>query len=203
MRHHSTIAWLALALAIGSTPAADAQGVDEERAAEVKAGFLVNFIRYTNWPQSSFSAPDSPIRVVVIGSELVAENLERISDRAGPIAGGRGIDITAMESLEEMSSAERDAIVDTLRHSHLVYVAEESERASERASDLLKSLVGHDVLTVGDGTSFAPAGGMIGLWRDGERIVFDANPEAIRKSRLAVSARVLKLAHIVETGGGQ
>jgi hypothetical protein len=199
VRHPSTIACLLLALAIGSGTAADAQGVDPERVAEVKAGFLVNFIRYTNWPATSFSGPDSPVRVAVIGGELVAENLERISERAGPIAGGRGIAVTAMDSLEEMSGAERDTIGETLRESHLVYVAEESARAA----DLVKSLAGHDVLTVGDGTGFAPAGGMIGLWRDGERIVFDANPEAIRRSRLAVSARVLKLAHIVQTGGGR
>jgi hypothetical protein len=43
---------------------------------------------------------------------------------------------------------------------------------------------------------------MIGLWRDGERVVFDANPRAIRAGGIAMSARVLKLARLVETVGG-
>jgi YfiR/HmsC-like len=39
---------------------------------------------------------------------------------------------------------------------------------------------------------------MLGLVPRGQRIVFDANPRAIQASGLQVSAKVLKLAHIVE-----
>jgi hypothetical protein len=41
---------------------------------------------------------------------------------------------------------------------------------------------------------------MIGLREAGSRIVFDANPEVIRRSRLRVSARVLRLARVVGPG---
>ena len=53
------------------------------------------------------------------------------------------------------------------------------------------------MLTVGDAPGFARDGGMLGLVQQGSRIVFDANPTAIRVSGLQVSSKVLKLARIV------
>jgi len=55
------------------------------------------------------------------------------------------------------------------------------------------------VLTVGDATGFAAAGGMLGLVRVQEHLAFEANPEAIHDARLLVSAKVLKLARIRRT----
>jgi hypothetical protein len=43
---------------------------------------------------------------------------------------------------------------------------------------------------------FTQSGGMIGLVRRSDSIVFEANPVAIRNSRLMLSAKVLKLARI-------
>jgi hypothetical protein len=66
--------------------------------------------------------------------------------------------------------------------------------------DLIEALEAKGVLTVGDLPGFAEAGGMIGLRLDDNRVVFDANPVVIRRSRVRVSARVLQLATIVGAG---
>ena len=64
----------------------------------------------------------------------------------------------------------------------------------------LAPLAGQPVLTVGDQAGFNAAGGMIELVSVAGRIVFQANPAAIRNAGLVVSAKVLKLARAVEAG---
>ena len=177
-----------LAGALAVIVPARAQDLDARQLAEVKAGFVLNFIRYTTWPEESFDGPDAPLRVVVLGDAAVAETLQAIASRAGAVSSGRRVTVDRIlfSSVDELLSA------------HVVYIGDSSDHAT---MELLERLAGHDVLVVGDGREFAAAGGMIGIWRDGERLVFDANPEAIRATRIVVSARVLKLARLVETGG--
>ncbi len=55
------------------------------------------------------------------------------------------------------------------------------------------------MLTVSDVPGFAQSGGMLGLVRRSGSIVFEANPVAIRNSRLMLSAKVLKLARITRS----
>ena len=64
-------------------------------------------------------------------------------------------------------------------------------------ADQVATLAGHAVLTVGTEPGFTMLGGMIGLREEGRRIAFDANPSAIRQSRVVVSARVLQLARVL------
>jgi hypothetical protein len=59
---------------------------------------------------------------------------------------------------------------------------------------VLSDLARLPVLTVSDTDAFIANGGMLGLVRLDRRIVFEANPGAIRNAGLMVSAKVLKLA---------
>ena len=189
-----------LVLALCCAASRRGQGVDPEKLAQVKAAFVVNFVRYTTWPAATFDGPTSPFRVAVTGGDAVAYFLEEIARRTGAVAGGRGLLIERVEVPPDLGDDERAAILERLRGSHVVYVGWPE---GAPAMDLLSGLAGQDVLTVGDAPGFAASGGMIGLRRDGERVVFDANPDVIRASGLAVSARVLRLATIVASGGGQ
>lgn len=192
---------IAAALAtVVAAPPGRAQEVDPKRLAEVKAGFLLNFVRYTTWPEERLGAAGSPYRVVVIASPAVADQLEAIVRRSKATADDRGIEVTRIESVDRLSDDRRSEAIDSLLRSHAVFVGDAA--ADRAAMTLLPRLAAAGVLTVGDGAGFASGGGMIGLWRDGTRVVFDVNAEVIRSSPLVVSARVLKLARLVETGGG-
>ena len=160
--------------------------------AEVKAAYIVNFLRYTEWPANSFSDDEAPISVAVIGDDDVAEALRDIAARSGEV-GGRLIEVRSPR-LPGRRLRETDDVLDELRSAHAVYVMEPDE---ERAVALVEALGGYDVLTVGGQPDFAAHGGMIGLREEGRRIAFDANPHAIRQTRLRVSARVLQLARVV------
>jgi hypothetical protein len=190
----------ALALALCWSGSLRGQQVDAEKLARVKAGFVVNFVRYTTWPAATFAGPGSPFTITVIGSDPVADLLEDIAARSGDVAGGRGLVVERAEVPPDPDPDEREAVLERLRRSHVVYVGWPDGAA---AMGLLSALGAYDVLTVGDGPGFAAAGGMIGLRRDGERVVFDANPDVIRATGLSVSSRVLRLATLVASGGGR
>jgi hypothetical protein len=189
---------LGLVLALVSARYGRAQAAGEvARPAEVKAAYLVNFLRYTVWPPSAFPDPATPLRVVVVGDDAVAAELLAIARRSPRIA-GRPLEVGAVRAPSARQLEQGGAVVEDLRRAHAIYVADSDD---ELVARLLEALDESDVLTIGDGDRFAALGGMIGLREDGGRIVFDANAGVIRGSRLQVSARVLQLARVVGSEG--
>ena len=187
---------LLLALCTGG---AVAQEADASRADQVKAAYLINFLRYTNWPAQSFPKSDSPFRILVAGRPELLDAVRGLASAAGRV-GGRAIEVEGMSLPHPGSlvgSEMRGQIAAHLRGCHLLFI----ERVeSVRAADLLSLVRDYPVLTVSDVDSFARAGGMLELLPRGTNIVHAANPGAIRRSDLVVSAKVLKLAQLVGDG---
>lgn len=165
---------------------------DGDRELQVEAAFLVNFVRYTDWPSGRLGPLGAPYVVSVIGSRDDAADVAAVAAAAGPI-GGRRIEVrhVAPASLSAHASASN-----VLRASQVVFVREDS---GVRCTTVRRLLGDAPVLTVGDATGFAAAGGMLGLVRVERHLAFEANPEAIREAGLRVSAKVLKLARIRRT----
>ena len=184
-------AWLALVAGL-ACPAA-AQETSATLETQVEAAFLVNFLRYTDWPPERADAPGDPLVITVLGDVEMATALARLTEVVPPVR-GRRIEVQRLEYPEGADATVRASLSDRLRRSHLVFVHD----TREPVAAILGDLSGQPVLTVSDQPGFAAEGGMLGLRRLGGRIVFEANPGAIRNARLVVSAKVLKLARIVE-----
>jgi hypothetical protein len=162
---------------------------------EVEAAYLVNFLRYTQWPASSFDGVSTPYVVCVVGSQRVYTAVRAIAAAAGTLDGraievrwlpdGRGSRAAPFESPEDRAARAQ------LRGSHLVFFHRSAGRVHPQ---VLSDLARLPVLTVSDTDAFIANGGMLGLVRLDRRIVFEANPGAIRNAGLMVSAKVLKLA---------
>jgi len=175
----------ALALLAGlvlAPSAVVAQG--EGNRARLEGAFLVNFVRFTQWPPDRLATPDAPYVVTVVGSQPVSGAIREVAHAAG-LVHGRRIRIRRIDGVS--SGAQRE----TLQGSHVVFL-HRSSGASGR--DLVDALQGAPVLTVGDSEGFLDAGGMLGLVAAGPRMTFVANPGAIEDAGLDVSAKVLKLA---------
>lgn len=185
----------ALVISVGAVPSLRSQEFDYEKAARVKAAYLLNFIRYTQWPDSAFAGPDSPIVITHVGDENMARVLSEVVRRSGPIA-GRPVVLRPVPGPGAASSQEE--FLASLAGSHLIFVCGLPADASRL---ILEHLRGSGTLTVGDAPDFADSGGMFGFVLDDERILFEANPKAIQDSAINVSAKVLKLAQIVGEGG--
>lgn len=173
-------------IAPAGTVAAEAPS-GSQRELQLEAAFLVNFVRYTEWPPRRFASADAPYVALVVGSERDAALVAAVADAAGSI-GGRRIVVYRAEpaALGRAATARR-----LLRSSHVVFVRDGAGLSAGRLRALLD---GAPVLTVGDAPGFAGDGGMFGLVRVDRHLAFEADPGAIRACGLAVSAKVLKLA---------
>ena len=158
----------------------------------IEGAFLVNFVRYTEWPAQRFAGPGSPYQVSVVGDADAASAIAAVATAAGTIR-GRRIVVRPVRFDARMTAAARRESIRQLRDSHLVFVAG-GEAADARL--VLRAVRDAPVLTVSDVPGFAAGGGMLGLVRSGRTLAIEANPAAIRASGISVSAKVLKLARL-------
>ena len=175
--------WLVLAFSL-QVPAAAAQAPPPPAARsavaqdfEVKAGLFYNFAKFTVWP-----ALPSGSRVVfcVVGAEEIATLLVDIV--RGMRVGGHTMEVRRP--------------VDTAgwRDCHLLFIADAGLR--QRAGDI-GAIRTEPVLTVSDSKGFARSGGMIELYLVEGRMAFSINQDAVERSGLRLSSRLLNLADIV------
>ncbi len=185
------LALVSCAAAVGVSLPAVEGAIDDERAAHVKAAFVLNFARYTDWPDAAFAGSGDPVVIGVIGNTTVAEAVEKtVADQR---IDGRRI---AVRRLGPAGVMQHDAARFTAAAAgcQVLYFA---DPASAPLAARLAALGFEHVLTIGDGNRLAEAGVMLALLIDADRIVFAANPVAIRGSRVRVSSKVLQLARIV------
>jgi hypothetical protein len=185
-----------LALAASLTAAAEPAGPLQLR---IEGAFLVNFIRYTDWPVQRFDYAGSPYVISVVGSGEAAETISAVSAAAGTIR-GRRVTVQRVRFDKSMGATTRRDAVRRLRGSHLVFVADGDGDMDVDVRQVLAAVEGASVLTVSDIPGFAAGGGMLGLVRSGRHLAIEANPTAIRAAGISVSAKVLKLARL--WGGG-
>ena len=171
---------LSLLAAIASLLVAPARAVGQFDDQQVKAAFVLNFLKFVTWPPA-LPAADGPIDVVVLGADDLAQAIEQAS--AGQQIGGRSIKVRAIRRAADIGPAPQ-----------LLFIAG-SER--DRLPVLLRALEGRPVLTVGDGSGFGAAGVVLNFYTSDTRIRFEANTTAAARARLQISSHLLRLARIV------
>lgn len=169
-------ACLLLVLALACTPLRAGAGAFDD--AQVKAAFLLNFLKFVTWPDAS---ADAPLDVVVLGDEGVAAALEDAAARQ--VVGGRAIAVRSVRTAREIGGAP-----------HLLFIGA-GER--ERLPALLREFEGRPVLTVGDGAGYGRAGVVLNFYTSDTRIRFEANTTAAARAGLQISSHLLRLARIV------
>jgi hypothetical protein len=152
--------------------------------AEVKAAFMLNFIRFVEWPPSTFRTPDDPIVVAVAGKDPVSEAIARLDGKA---VAGRRLEVRRIEGAGAAGSCQ-------------VLFVGSSGRADP--GPFLRTVQHRPVLTVADFDGFVARGGTIGFTRQGERVGFEINEEAAKASGLKVNARLLYLGRPAHPGNG-
>lgn len=100
-------AWLALAACIlfARTGWCGEHSSKADREAAVKAGIVLNFIRFTEWPADAFTSADSTLTVTVLGEGDISKYLDEIL--ATQRVHGRAIEIHRLQYPPEVT--EKDA----------------------------------------------------------------------------------------------
>ena len=169
---------LALVLHALTTTAASAQTAS---APSLRAAFLFNFAKFTEWPADALP-PATPLVICVLGDPAAAAALQQ-SARNQTVGGHR---IVVRKGLDE----------GPVQSCHVLYVATAVEL---QVRTLLDSVKGAPVLTVGESAFFAADGGSVQLFRENDRMRFAVNIDAVQGQKLRLSAQLLNLAKLVRS----
>ncbi len=142
----------------------------------VKAAFVYNFARFTEWPDAAFQDAGSPLHLCVLGQDPFDGALNTI---AGKSVGSRELQV----SYPIWASEVRDC--------HILFI---SQAAGSRLPEIVTYLDDSPVLTIGDSPDIARSGGIIGLENVENRIRFQVNLDAAHRSGLRLSSQILDLA---------
>jgi hypothetical protein len=185
-RLRGALALLALVVALTGADAG-AQEPDSAGKVEyqVKAGFLANFGKLTEWPLESERATNA-FRIGVLDDgtalEIIRETL------AGKQVKGRAIEVLRLETGADIKAFE------------MVFV---TRAAGDQWKELLRQVGDAPVLTVGECEPFARAGGRINFILKDQKVRFEVNLESANEAGLKISSKVASMATVVRRKGVQ
>lgn len=149
---------------------------------QVKAAFIYNFARFTQWPEDAFPSPDSPLILCFIASEPDAEILLALEDK---LVRSRRLVVRKLDSDSDSS----------LDGCHIVYLATGEVEIIRRSLALTR---GRAVLSIGQSDAFIRQGGVINFFEREQRLRFAVNLDAADEAGLKFSSQMLMSAEIFQ-----
>jgi YfiR/HmsC-like len=146
----------------------------------IKAAYLYHFAMFVDWPAEAFSNKNSPIIIGIVGNDPFGPALDdTVRDKR---IDGRPLVIKRLDWTQD------------LRQCHILFLADGS-----RITDVVRRVSGLSVLIVGETQDLASHGAVINFRIEGNRVRFDINVDAAKRSHLTISSQLLNLARIVRT----
>jgi hypothetical protein len=153
------------------------------REYQLKAVFLFNFAQFTEWPTNAFTNSLSPIVIGVLGIDPFNSTLDETI--RGEIVNGRTLVVERYRRIEEIQSC------------HILFISQSETR---RVDQVLETLKGKPILTVGD---MEPAFGRnlgIRFVPQNNKLRIRINVDAIAQARLTLSSKLLRAGEIIPSG---
>jgi hypothetical protein len=166
------------ALILASPPAGAQPPALSAQQYQAKAAFLYNFAKFVDWPVPE-GDPEAPIVIVILGGDPIGQALDQAV--WGKKVNGRPLRVRRISLLRDVLPA------------HLVFVSAQERR---RGPELIRAVEGAGVLTVGEADDFLEQGGAVRFIAEDNKARFVINLEAVRRSGLMVSSRLLSLARV-------
>jgi len=146
---------------------------------EVKAAFLLNFTKFTDWPTSAFANPDSPLTICILGRDPFGRALDDVLQ--GEEVDGHKLAVRRISQNPEPQACQ------------VLFVG----NGEKEVRKILGGL-GRGVLTAGDGEGFIRDGGIIAFVLENRRVRFDINQSAAEAAGLKLSSQLLSVARSVQ-----
>lgn len=144
---------------------------------EVKAAFLVNFLKFVEWPQGEDSR-NSAYYICVLGNNPFGPSLMTIQNKT----------VTGKRVITKLCKEPHNT-----NNCHIVFI---SASEKERLGSILKEIGYLNILTVGDMNDFARAGGIIQFVTERDKVHFLINIDAASRAKLKISSKLLRLSLI-------
>jgi hypothetical protein len=162
-----------------------AQAADDPKALElaVKATFLFKFQPFVTWPAQAFASPTAPFTLCIVGDHPFGPLLDRV--------------VEGQRTLDRDVVVRRMATVSPDDHCQILYVGAADPVT---AKQLQAPVAGAPVLTVTDSIDDSGAKGMVNFVIADNRVRFEIDDAAARRSGLVISSKLLSLAVSVRSG---
>jgi hypothetical protein len=167
---------LALLLALPAMPG-PAPGITGEAEDELKSVIVKNFLRYSTWPETAL--PNGSIKIGIMGRSSLAQSLHGLLD-------GKAVNGRVVQIIELKAGAD-------LRGCQMVYLA--TDKNAEIRQTLQRVGSTH-TLTIGEADSFLENGGAVNLVLIDGHMGFEVNLEALERSGIEISSKLLRLGQI-------
>ena len=165
--------------------------VDVSRLYKLQSAFLLNFLRFAEWPADALEDGD-PLEVAIVSADPLASAFAETAD--GRAIGGRPIAVHPFDWPRTEVGSDTFRLFARALSGHEMVVLESSDRHRVEALSMLLSR--RPVLLVSDRPEGIDAGTHLAFeLRDG-RVVFHASRPAIEMSRVGISAQLLRLAEV-------
>ncbi len=145
---------------------------------QLKAAFLVNFLKYVEWPGAGPTAT-----ICLFGRDQLGPYLANFEGRS---IVGKELRVRRVNGPDQIADCQ------------IVYIPDTEEA---RVGAVLRWLENRSVLTVSDADNFARQGGGIALVRSDGRLHFDVNAEVLSRVGLKPSSQMMRLARQVVGAG--
>jgi len=171
---------------------------------ETKAGYLLNFAEFIEWPPGSFSHAKSPIILGVVGKDPFGPELDKLQ---GKTVNGRTLEIKRFKGALELRGEEtpgrrQDDLpakqakkLAEMKSCHILFITSSEKNFLPQT---LKPFRGASVLTVGETASFAREGGIITFVDSENNVQLEINLAAAEQARLKISSKLLSLAKVIK-----
>lgn len=148
---------------------------------DLKAAYLYKIIKFIEWPENAFSAPDSTFNLCVIGENPFETYFYGLMDQK---IQGHTLHIEHRSTYEKLTEC------------HMLYIAIAEKPIVIK---LIKQLQYLPILTISDSPNFVKNQGMIGFIVQKNRIGFEINLNAALSSHISIRAELLEVAYKVIT----
>jgi hypothetical protein len=146
----------------------------------IKAAYLYHFAMFVDWPADAFPSKNSPIVIGIVGNDPFGPAIDdTVRDKR---IDGRPLVVKRLDWSQD------------LRQCHILFLAD-----GGRIADVVRRVGGLSVLIVGETQDLASHGAVINFRIEDNRVRFDINVDAAKRSRLTISSQLLNLARIVRT----
>lgn len=169
-------------LASLSTPGSAAGGENGPRQPEylIKAAYLYNFALFVEWPDDAFADLDAPFVVGILEPDPFGWAIDKTVE--GKRINSRRIVVERLQSTQD------------LRHCHILFV---SGADGAVAADLTKRLGSLPILIVDDAPKGAEPSGTVTFTVKDDKVGFEIDLQAAKRTRLKIGSRILSLARFV------
>jgi len=168
--------WMTL---FGAEPSViHAEGVSREYS--LKAVFLLNFARFTDWPTNAFNSAESPLTIGILGSDPFGSVLE-LAIQNEQVQGRNFV-------------VERYSRLSDIRACHILFIGQSEARHLDKIETTLKT---RPILTVSDIENSAEHGVCEQFITENNKIRLRINMDSLKTANLTMSSKLLRLAEII------